>query len=176
MIAKPCGLFNVSLLLIQVITLSTKGIALNYHSIKQSGSPAGIIRYRQGNNGAKGTMKKQIDGNMYNIGSNIRAARKRADLTQEALAEKVGVTPQFLSDLERGLVGPSVSTLKKLCTKLNVSADFILFGDSKEAGRKNYTLIEKIQRLPKHKADMVEATLNVLLDAMDMDPEKQTYE
>ena len=108
-------------------------------------------------------MRKRIDDNVYNIGSNIRTARMRADLTQEEMSEKIGVTPQYLSDLERGLVGTSIPTLIKICNSLNVSSDFILFGSSSEQDSTNSTLIEKIQRLPKHKADLVEE--NPALDA-----------
>jgi transcriptional regulator with XRE-family HTH domain len=97
----------------------------------------------------------------------------RADLTQEKMSEMIGVTPQYLSDLERGLVGTSVSTLIRICTELNVSADFILFGRGDEKDGANSTLIEKIQRLPKYKADMVESTVDILLEAMDMEPGKR---
>lgn len=115
-------------------------------------------------------MRKRIDDNMYSIGSNIRAARIRADLTQEEMSEKIGVTPQYLSDLERGLVGTSIPTLIKICTSLNVSSDFILFGSSSEQKSSNSTLIEKIQRLPKHKAEMAERNFDLFMEAMDMDP------
>ena len=121
-------------------------------------------------------MRKRVDDSMYNIGSNIRTARKRADLTQEEMSELIGVTPQYLSDLERGLVGTSIYTLMKICTELNVSSDFILFGRSSENSTANATLIEKIQCLPKPKADLVENGVDLLLKAMDMDPERQTYE
>jgi transcriptional regulator with XRE-family HTH domain len=97
----------------------------------------------------------------------------RADLTQEKLAELIGVTHQYLSNLERGLVGTSIPTLVKICNSLNVSSDFILFGKNDERSNANSTLIEKIQRLPKYKADMVETTLNVLIEAMDMDPDQK---
>ena len=121
-------------------------------------------------------MRKKGELSMYNIGSNIRTARKRADLTQEELSEKVGVTPQYLSDLERGLVGTSVPTLVRICTILNVSSDFILlFGKGDASDDSNATLIERLQRLPKYKADMVETSLNLLLEAMDMEPDKHTY-
>ena len=119
-------------------------------------------------------MRKRVDDNMYNIGSHIRTARKRADLTQEALSEKLGVTPQYLSDLERGLVGTSVSTLIKICDKLNVSADFILFGGAGSNDDASITLIEKIQRLPKYKADIVITSMNLLIEAMEMEPEQRT--
>ena len=97
------------------------------------------------------TMRKRDDDNTYNIGSNIRTARMRANLTQEKMSEMIGVTPQYLSDLERGLVGTSIPTLIRICTELNVSSDFILFGSSSDSDSANSTLIEKIQRLPKHK-------------------------
>ena len=122
----------------------------------------------------EGTMRKRGDDNMYNIGSNIRTARKRADLTQEELSERLGVTPQYLSDLERGLVGTSISTLIKICTELNVSSDFILFGSSRDTDTANSTLIEKFQRLPKHKAEIVERYIDFVFEIMDMDPNQRT--
>jgi transcriptional regulator with XRE-family HTH domain len=119
-------------------------------------------------------MRKRVSDSNYYIGANIRTARMRADLTQEKMSELIGVTPQYLSDLERGLVGTSIPTLIRICTELNVSADFILFGSSRDADTANSTLIEKLQRLPKYKADMVETSLNILLEAMDMDPDQRT--
>lgn len=122
----------------------------------------------------KSIMRKRADDNMYNIGSNIRTARMRANLTQEKMSEMIGVTPQYLSDLERGLVGTSVSTLIKICSELNVSSDFILFGSSSDTDSANSTLIEKIQRLPKHKADIVERYIDFVFEIMDMDPNQRT--
>lgn len=119
-------------------------------------------------------MRKRSGDNTYYIGANIRTARMRADLTQEKMSEMIGVTPQYLSDLERGLVGTSIATLIKICTELNVSSDFILFGSSNTGDSANSTLIEKIQRLPKHKAEMAERNLDLFLEAIEMDPERRT--
>ena len=119
-------------------------------------------------------MSKKGVTNTNNIGANIRAARMRADLTQETMAEMIGVTPQHLSGLERGLVGTSVPTLIKICTELNVSADFILCGNSSDTDTANSTLIEKMQRLPKHKADIVERYMDFVFELMDMDPNQRT--
>lgn len=69
--------------------------------------------------------KKQIN---IEIGEQIRYAREQAHLTQEELAEKSDVSAQFVSDLERGVVGISLTTLRKFCTILGVSSDQILFG------------------------------------------------
>ena len=69
--------------------------------------------------------KKQIN---IQIGEQVRLAREQADLTQEQLAERLEVSPQYVSDLERGVVGPSIATLKKLCGCLAVTSDRLLFG------------------------------------------------
>ncbi len=118
-------------------------------------------------------MRKRIDDDMYNIGSRIRIARKRADLTQEELSERISVTPQYLSDLERGLVGTSIPTLIKICKSLNASSDFILFGGRKETNDVNTALIERIQYLPEHHAELVERMLNTLIESLERDSADQ---
>lgn len=119
-------------------------------------------------------MRKRVVTNTNSIGANIRTARMRADLTQENMAEMIGVTPQYLSDLERGIVGTSIPTLIKICTELNVSSDFILFGSGSDTDTANSTLIEKIQRLPKRKADIVERYIDFVFELIDMDPNQRT--
>lgn len=71
--------------------------------------------------------KKEIN---VQIGEQIKIARERAKITQECLAERIEVSPQYVSDLERGVVGVSVTTLKRICVALSVSSDQILFGAS----------------------------------------------
>ena len=69
-------------------------------------------------------VKKEIN---IQIGENIKAAREHAKMTQEQLAEYIEVSPQYISDLERGVVGVSIATLKRLCIALGVSSDQIRF-------------------------------------------------
>ena len=70
-------------------------------------------------------VKKEIN---IQIGEQIKVAREQAKLTQEQLSERVDVSPQYISDLERGVVGIYIPTLKRVCTTLGVSSDLILFG------------------------------------------------
>lgn len=74
-------------------------------------------------------IKKQIN---IDIGEQIKFAREQLKLTQEQFAEKIEVSPQYVSDLERGVVGISVATLKRACIVLGVSADQLLFGTKSE--------------------------------------------
>lgn len=69
--------------------------------------------------------KKEIN---IQIGEQIRIAREQARLTQEQFAEHIDVSPQYISDLERGVVGISIPTLKRACVALGVPSDQILFG------------------------------------------------
>lgn len=60
------------------------------------------------------------------LGDRIKLSRKTLGMTRERLAEKIEVTPRFLADVESGKVGVSLTTLKKICVALSVSADFLL--------------------------------------------------
>ncbi len=71
--------------------------------------------------------KKEIN---IQIGEQIKVAREQIKMTQENLAERIDVSPQYVSDLERGVVGVSVSTLKKACLALGISSDQIIFGSA----------------------------------------------
>ncbi|MEA3030149.1 MAG: hypothetical protein QOG13_1474 [Sphingomonadales bacterium] len=55
------------------------------------------------------------------VGRNAARLRREAGLTQEQLAERCGLSQQYLSDLERGKLNPTVVTLYELATALGVS-------------------------------------------------------
>ena len=77
-------------------------------------------------------MRQKKEDNIQ-IGERIRNSRERAGMTQEKLAERADVSSQYISDLERGVVGISIPTLKRVCTSLGVSSDEVLFGTRNEA-------------------------------------------
>ena len=60
------------------------------------------------------------------IGPRLRQARSVLDITQEVAAEKIGISSEFYARLERGNALPSVQTLAKMGTSLNVSVDHLL--------------------------------------------------
>lgn len=68
------------------------------------------------------------------IGSRLREARNMVKLTQEQLAEKVGIGTTYISDIERGAKFPSLSLFIKIVDALGVSSDYILRGEI-EAGK-----------------------------------------
>ena len=52
------------------------------------------------------------------VGSAVRAARRRAGLSQVELAERTGMTQPAIARLERGLVSPTVITLDRVARAL----------------------------------------------------------
>ena len=62
------------------------------------------------------------------MGQRIMVRRKALRMTQEELAEKLGVSTQMISNLELGKKAIRPENLAKVCEVLELSADFILTG------------------------------------------------
>ena|ERR1700733_10632702 len=54
------------------------------------------------------------------VGQNIRAFRKRAQLSQEKLAEKADLTYKFLGEVERGYENISLDSLTRIAKALKI--------------------------------------------------------
>lgn len=60
------------------------------------------------------------------IGKAARRARNSLGLTQEDVAERLAITPQFYGRIERGHALPSVVTLVHMTEVLDISADALM--------------------------------------------------
>lgn len=60
------------------------------------------------------------------IGKRIKIARIRTNFTQEIVADKIGVTPQHVSNIETGNSSVSLTTLIAIANLLKVSVDELL--------------------------------------------------
>lgn len=63
------------------------------------------------------------------MGEHLREARRRRHLSLRALAERLGVSPSLISQIETGRANPSVSTLYAIAAELDVSLDELLFNE-----------------------------------------------
>ena len=79
-----------------------------------------------------------------NLGDKIRTLRKKMGMTQKDLAEQVGLTPSFISQLEKNLISPSLDSLFKLSDKL--STEPIYFLTDGENGPSQKMLIKPNER------------------------------
>ena len=74
-------------------------------------------------------VEENFNINKKSFGKKIKEARSSRNLTQGELAEKIGISQNFLGDIERGIKLPSLSKLILISNTLKVSLDF-LFSDS----------------------------------------------
>jgi transcriptional regulator with XRE-family HTH domain len=66
------------------------------------------------------------------VGSRIRIRRDQIGLSREDLAQLTQISVRQLSDIELGHTSMSVKSLVRLVEVLDVSADYILFGQEVE--------------------------------------------
>lgn len=60
------------------------------------------------------------------LGAKIKILRKHSHFTQEFFSEQIGIEPQNLSRIERGLNYPSLTTFIKICEVLNITPNDLL--------------------------------------------------
>ncbi|MEE0913060.1 MAG: helix-turn-helix transcriptional regulator [Ruminococcus sp.] len=60
------------------------------------------------------------------IGANIRKYRLKIDVSQESLSLSAGINPAYVGRLERGEKCPTIDTLYKICSALEISVCEIL--------------------------------------------------
>ncbi|MBI4715075.1 MAG: helix-turn-helix transcriptional regulator [Nitrospirae bacterium] len=85
------------------------------------------------------------------MGMRMKQIRKAAKMTQERLAERTGLSIEYISRLERGLSQPSFKTLSSLAEVLNVPVkDFfeaggpVVFRDKKQEGKQKKEYVDQI--------------------------------
>jgi transcriptional regulator with XRE-family HTH domain len=72
------------------------------------------------------------------LGDALRALRKSAGMTQEQLAERLGVDPTFVGRLERGQRGAHWRTVRRILAALDMSvSDFAAAIEAAERTRRS---------------------------------------
>ncbi len=78
----------------------------------------------------------------------IRQSRQEKKLSLEDLSALSGFSPSYLSQIERGLVNPSLSALSKIAESLNTSVASLLSEETeRKVLRRPYTVIPSDQRI-----------------------------
>lgn len=67
--------------------------------------------------------RRSEDQTLFDIGRRIAELREDGGHTQQVLADKVGLSPQRLRELEAGAHNPSVRTLYRVAAGLGVEID-----------------------------------------------------
>lgn len=69
----------------------------------------------------------------HDIGTRIRAARRDHGLTQDELADKVGVSRSAVAQWETGRTGQLTGNLSRIAGALDVNVEYLMYGHDKRA-------------------------------------------
>ncbi len=100
--------------------------------------------------------------NQLKVGAFIAAQRKRQNLTQAALAEKLGITDRAVSKWERGKGMPDASLMLDLCQALDITVNELLCGEKINMENNN----QKTEELLLEMAKTVEQKNKVIWTSM----------
>ena len=95
------------------------------------------------------------------MGERIYCRRKILNLTQEALAERLGVSTQMISNLELGKKAIRPENLIKLSNALGISSDYILKGGDTENDM--HIINEKLIKLSCEEIDLINKMIDFLI-------------
>jgi len=92
------------------------------------------------------------------IGARIQEIRKKKGLTQEELAERVDISPHYLSALERGVYNIKLTLLVDILNTLGCSAD------------------EVFEDVVDRSSELKASRLSAMIDALPIGEQQRIYE
>lgn len=95
------------------------------------------------------------------IGIRIMQKRKEHRLSQEKLAEKIGISKNHLSNIERGNNTPTINFLVDICNVLGETPDYYLLG---AISKETHEIEQLIRQLPTPQQNMLCILIKTYLD------------
>lgn len=89
------------------------------------------------------------------LGRNMAQYRRGLGLTQDKLAEQLGLALETVSRIERGVTLPSISTLLEIAGCLKVTVTALLAEDEPGLGEQEQQLLQSLGELPEEKRRFV---------------------
>ena len=103
--------------------------------------------------------------NIDSVGSLMRRTRKELGFSLQKVADLSGLSVSFVSQAERGVLPPSVSSLKKIATALEIPAGMLMFNSGDNSGP---TMVSVIRRNDRKKIVLPQSNAHYELITPDM--------
>ena len=102
--------------------------------------------------------------NLDSIGKRIRQFRVEKNMRQEDLAEKTGLSANYIGMVERGEKIPSLETFIHIANALNISADMLL-ADVLDRGYevKSSLFSDQMSKLPASEREKIFAVIDTMI-------------
>lgn len=101
------------------------------------------------------------------IGSFIQQLRKENNLTQEQLAEKLGVSNRSVSRWENGTTMPDIALMKCICDEFDISISELINGERQDSSPNEVNTEEKAMLKTKQ-------TVNIILELSKHESKQKT--
>lgn len=101
------------------------------------------------------------------IGIRIKKRREEMRMSREKLAELLDVTPKFCYDIESGHRGFSLETLCRIAECLNLTTEYILYGD--EPLTNDRVFLQTIEKCPPSKRDYLFSVMEIIIESYNTD-------
>lgn len=95
----------------------------------------------------------------------LKSAREKADITVEALAEKVGITERYLYRIENEDKKPSYDVLYKLIRELSISPDLIFYPEKPFEESEAENLVRMLHNCDERSMQIMKATAKAALES-----------
>lgn len=105
-------------------------------------------------------------------GAVIKAARQKADITMEKLAERVGITERYLYRIENEGQKPSYDVFIKLIRELAIDPRLIVYPEMVETEDEVGEILRMLCICDKRSLEVVKATIRALIDTAPDAPTK----
>lgn len=99
------------------------------------------------------------------LGTTIKKARVSANLTQDELAEQVGITGRYIMALENEHKQPSFEVLCKIILTLNIPADNIFYPENQYTENEKEQLMRLLSQCDERDLKIITATVKALLQS-----------
>ncbi len=99
--------------------------------------------------------KNRIVYDKIKIGNMMKSIRKSRGLTQEQVAEQLGLAPRYISDIERDKTKGSLDTLVRLCNIYHVTPTYVLRDYLNTSDYKEDSQLVGFYRLSKKEREVV---------------------
>lgn len=107
------------------------------------------------------------------FGDNLKKIRTAKNISQQELADLIGIHSTHVSRYERSMASPSIDVAKKMAEALNVSVDTLIYGPQDEKAKNNLkdsdllNMFTKVQQLDKQDVTTVKQLLKAFLFQKD---------
>ena len=109
------------------------------------------------------------------LGTQVRAARKSKNLTQQKLADKTGLAIKTVQDTEKGKKNATYDTLFRIIECLGISADTLFPMKTPIEDARLQNLIRKVQLCDKRSQEILLNTVDFLADQLLSEQERTDF-